>query len=88
MGKKCKVLPSIFVKSITMTCGACPSQWSGKTTTGRTVYIRYRYGHLSVSVGDVVVKSVNIGGSMDGVMSTHYMKQITGDVLDWSECNG
>ncbi len=35
---------------LTNTCFACPSQWEGTLGDGRTVYIRFRWGYLSVSV--------------------------------------
>jgi hypothetical protein len=40
------------VLDLIQTCGACPSQWEGITDKGRPVYVRYRYGVLSVEVGD------------------------------------
>ena len=40
----------IVVTSIRCTCGACPSQWEGHTEDHRQVYIRYRWGYLSVYV--------------------------------------
>ena len=35
------------------TCDACPSQWEGYTDKHEPVYIRYRWGYLSVSIGKV-----------------------------------
>ena len=34
------------------TCIACPSQWEGKLSDGRMVYIRYRWGHLSIRISE------------------------------------
>jgi len=34
------------------TCWACPSQWDGILDDGRWLYIRYRGGRFSVSVGE------------------------------------
>ena len=34
-----------------MTCSACPAQWQGRTQGERPVYVRYRWGYLSVRVG-------------------------------------
>lgn len=45
----------IVVESITMTCGACPTQWEGHTNDGKSVYVRYRWGYLSVDVNDKTV---------------------------------
>jgi len=38
------------VDHVIQTCGACPSQWEGKTDRGHNVYVRYRWGYLSVRV--------------------------------------
>jgi hypothetical protein len=54
------------IKHITQTCNACPSQWEGRSTDNRPVYIRYRWGWLTIGVGlpgqtisDAVEKSMN-----------------------------
>jgi len=39
------------IKDPVMTCFACPAQWEGRTDGDRPVYIRYRWGYLSVRVG-------------------------------------
>jgi hypothetical protein len=39
------------VKSITKTCDCCPTQWEGITEDDKGIYIRYRWGYLSVRVG-------------------------------------
>lgn len=60
------------------TCGACPSQWDGITNDGRGVYVRYRWGFLSVRVaktvdGDAVagdqLYGEQLGDGFDGVLS-------------------
>ena len=61
-----------------MTCLACPSQWEGITDDGESVYIRYRWGHLSVSVSGTKIFSRQIGDGLDGVLSTTDMLAITG----------
>lgn len=76
------------VKNFTQTCGACPSQWEGMLEDGRTWYARYRWGVLSVSVsqeptlshdaaisGPEVINE-EIGGDLDGVMSTEELKEV------------
>lgn len=63
------------VDNLHQTCSACPSQWEGKTDRGHNVYVRYRWGCLSVRVslypdGDAVdgveVYSEQIGDEYDG----------------------
>src|SRR4051812_48759276 len=37
------------------TCGACPSQWQAEATEDHpAVYIRYRWGSLSISTGRTI----------------------------------
>jgi hypothetical protein len=38
----------IIVKAV-QTCWACPSQWDAWTDTGQYLYLRYRYGHGTVT---------------------------------------
>lgn len=52
---------------LVQTCDACPSQWDAETDDGRPVYIRYRWGFLSVRVapvgGDPVLGAEIVGGT-------------------------
>ena len=69
------------IKHLRLTCMACPSQWEGTLTDGRTFYIRYRYGLLSFRVSPepsndasdaVMARAVfheQIGEEFDGVIS-------------------
>ena len=66
------------IKNLTQTCGACPSQWEGKMENGAYIYIRYRYGWLSVDIDDVHVFGQEVGDSLGGVMDTEQMLRITG----------
>jgi len=50
MGRLDNILP-VEVEEIRQTCTACPSQWEGRTTDERPIYIRYRWGVLSVRLG-------------------------------------
>ena len=42
----------ITVKKLVKTCFACPAQWEGETDDNRLVYIRYRWGYLSVRISE------------------------------------
>jgi hypothetical protein len=44
--------PLLVITSIKNTCGACPAQWEGRTQDGEYVYIRYRWGYLSIRAGE------------------------------------
>lgn len=43
--------PKIKLVELERTCCACPSQWEGRTENNKPVYVRYRWGYLSVRVG-------------------------------------
>ena len=36
------------IHNLIQTCELCPSQWEGNLEDGRMVYVRYRWGRLSV----------------------------------------
>lgn len=41
------------LKELYKTCDACPSQWEGRTTDNRPVYVRSRSGRLTAGVGEL-----------------------------------
>lgn len=61
------------------TCGACPSQWEAEATDEHpAIYIRYRWGQLSIRAGATIndavdgeqtLLDVHHGDDMDGVIS-------------------
>ncbi len=72
------------IENLACTCGACPSQWEFLTDNDRNVYVRYRWGYLSVRVsleahGDAVcgpeIYGQQIGEGLDGC-------------LEWGEVEG
>ena len=73
----------IKVVDLNMTCFACPSQWEGMTEEGFYVYIRYRWGYLSVSVGREDVYGKRIGDSYDGVLDDEGMKFALRDIMEF-----
>lgn len=71
------------IKDLVKTCEASPSQWEAYTENGRPVYIRYRWGHLSIRLG-------LIGGSItDAVAGKEiFGAQLADDlhgVIEWDE---
>jgi len=67
--------------NITETCSACPSQWEVKLDDGRMLYVRYRFGRLTVDasaaptddIEDALrgeeIFSLSIGDAYDGEMT-------------------
>jgi hypothetical protein len=68
----------VKLTELTKTCGACPSQWSGKLAVGGDLYVRYRWGWLTASVDGVEIYSERHGGEYDGVMDEDRMMRFLG----------
>ena len=78
------------VVELQQTCEACPSQWTGRTDDGKWIYVRYRYGWLSIRVaeGDDVYAAVNgeevfgkeCGEDLDGWMTLAELIEHTPDI--------
>jgi hypothetical protein len=83
------------VVKITNTCEGCPSQWEGTLSDGRMIYVRYRWGFLSVRVSDQPTQHVSdaVGGNvifeepygddLSGVMSFTELVQLTDHIIEW-----
>lgn len=81
------------IKELFKTCSACPSQWEGWTTDDRQIYIRYRWGYLTVRLGEKGDKDefaavrgeqifeAEVGGEFDGTLSDAELQNLTKDVL-------
>lgn len=77
----------IEINELEQTCMACPSQWEFYTFDNRPVYVRYRWGFLSVSVGkqhgtftDAIMNGTTIigkeiGNSLDGFIEWEQVKE-------------
>lgn len=86
----------LVVTSLEQTCFACPSQWEGATEDNRQIYVRYRWGHLSVSVSEPYddsqyaavqgarVYDGNLGDGFDGCIDLEEVVAATKGVVDWS----
>ena len=75
----------IKIKEIRKTCIGCPAQWEGITTENKSVYVRYRWGNLSIDIGgkDFIHKS--IGNGLDGCMDYTELKWNTKELIEWPE---
>jgi len=65
------------VQSLKKTCTACPSQWEGTLGDGRALYARYRWGELTVGLGENVDEAVENSRSADALV-----QEYVGDGLD------
>jgi hypothetical protein len=63
----------------TCTCGACPTQYEGRLLDGRMVYIRYRWGYLSIRISNE--STTDISDAVNGTVI--YGRQL-GEDLDGS----
>ena len=72
------------IKNIVQISDVCPAQWEARTMDDRPVYIRYRFGELSVGVGEP-------GASIESAASFRkeiFRKKIGGNysgVISWNE---
>lgn len=78
------------LKSLTQTCGACPSQWVGELVDGTPVYVRYRWGYLTVTLnpwadGAEEIYCEGIGNGLDGFITEEDMLKAVAGVLDSAE---
>lgn len=90
-------MSKVRIVSLVLTCGACPSQWDGRTDDGRKVYIRYRHGFGSVRLaapGDdseyAAVEGEEIAAwtsddPWDGFIEEADMMAKTAEHVDWSD---
>ena len=83
-----------LIIEIHQTTSACPTQFEGKTSDGRMVYIRYRFGRLSLQISkkpadfvDRLFEDFNtyydeiIGERYDGCIDLDLLKEKLKDVV-------
>jgi hypothetical protein len=84
----------IVVTTLVRTCLRSPSQWEGQTADGRVVYVRYRWGCLSIGIGasldDAVANSGKLferqlGKPYDGSMEIDQLREATLGIIVWPE---
>jgi hypothetical protein len=75
----------INVTKIVQTCGACPSQWSGRTDNGQYLYVRYRWGFLRVELDGDTIFEQTLGDGLDGVLDFDDLVQHVGHLIDFSK---
>jgi hypothetical protein len=87
-------MPATRVSKLIQTCNGSPSQWEGLTDDGQFIYVRYRWGCLSIGSGktmDEAVENVNnlfeksLGHKGDGSLEYAELREATMGVVDWPE---
>ena len=72
--------------------GACPTQGEGKTSDGYNIYVRYRWGYLSVrrsltkegdAVGGHEIFSCKVGGGLDGTIRLSDVNVVTRGFIEF-----
>ncbi len=72
------------ISDLIQTCGACPSQWECKTSNNRLMYVRYRWGSLSVSLSPVGSEDVMEAVSGKEIFYDKIGSAMSGDI-EWEE---
>lgn len=85
----------IEVVELTQTCDVCPSQWEGKTADGRTIYVRFRWGYLSIGLGGTIDEAIGdetfgreISDGMDGYLPYEELRRVTAGHFIWPDSVG
>jgi len=75
----------VGIKYIKRTSETCPSQWEVKLMDGRMVYVRYRWGILSIRVSskktDNIMDAVNGKEIIGGKLGTGFDSFLDDDVM-------
>lgn len=83
---------AIVVTVLARTGLSSPSQWEGETSDGRYLYVRYRWGFLSIGIGhsraDSIEHSGNLfeeqlGHGLDGSLELEELRQATKELIEW-----
>ena len=79
------------ITGLRQTCNACPSQWEALTIHNRSVYIRYRWGYLSIWVSNFPkqhglegkeVYRKQLGNELDGCLSWEEIAPIVANLQE------
>jgi len=85
--------PTVSLSTLVQTTTACPAQWEATDYLGRLIYVRYRFGSLTVRcaqteralfIGEPIL-AIPHGGALDGQMDTAEMLTLTGEAIEWVE---
>ena len=92
-------MDKIRIRELKLTSYACPTQYEGYTIDNIPVYIRYRYGYLSIRLGDKDSDIFNavihgrevfghqVGDDLDGYIDIEEIKEYTKEIIEWNKLN-
>ncbi len=66
------------IKTLDQTYEGCPSQWEGTMENGDSIYIRYRWGGLSVDINGENIFNKSVGDTLDGFIELDKVLELTG----------
>jgi hypothetical protein len=84
----------VRVSKLTQTCTKSPTQWEGRTSDGRQVYVRYRWGWLTIGIGQTLDEAVineknlferQLGEKQDGDLDYAKLRAVTDGLVEWPE---
>ena len=87
----------VRVVKIVKTLEASPAQWDGMTDDNRQIYVRYRWGCLTIELGVAgdmseyaavngeKILSMKHGGKYQGVMEYSELKELSASVVEFPD---
>lgn len=87
-------MAAIRISTVNQTCERNPSQWEAVTEDGIHIYVRYRWGCLSIGSGktmDDAVENKNnlferpLGDRLDGWLEYDKLREVTAGLIDWPD---
>ena len=84
----------VRVSNLIQTCSKSPTQWEGRTSDGRLVYVRYRWGWLTNGIGQTIDEAVRsetnlferqLGEKRDGDLDYARLRAVTDGLVEWPE---
>jgi hypothetical protein len=87
-------VPLIHVRKLTQTCQRSPSQWEGTTADGLFIYVRFRWGRLTIGTGVTESEAIGnhnnvfekqLGHNLDGTLEYEKLRDVTRAIIEWPE---
>ena len=81
-------MEKLQITKLRKTCEACPAQWEGEDSKGNPIYIRFRWGYLSISQKGREIFGERLSDGLDGSLSFEQLQNVTefGSIeIEWPE---